>query len=209
MTDVETTAAWSRVPASLDALFVGGPSDISSEPVEAKTFPSDWNKARFVSRLKMVSDESAARANSTFASLVESLSDDTEAFRRHVRDSFSDLTTMHRVKQRLQNLRVLAATDGEPYRVSSERHLFAFLQSVRHLRKPDIFLVANGNLRAVWKNAIGEQVGMEFLGDDEVQFVIFARRPTLARMARIAGRDSTVAASSQINTLGVSRLLVA
>ena len=48
----------------------------------------------------------------------------------------------------------------------------------------------NGNLRALWKNSNGEQIGLEFLGVGAIQFVIFKRRVGLTQMARVAGIES-------------------
>ena len=48
----------------------------------------------------------------------------------------------------------------------------------------------NGNLRAIWKDEQGTRLGLQFLGDGMVQFVIFKRRKQGQPISRVSGRDS-------------------
>jgi hypothetical protein len=56
----------------------------------------------------------------------------------------------------------------------------------------------NGNLRAAWRNAAGEQVAIEFRGYRQVYFVFFARRAEGPPMARSAGEDSVARIGEKI-----------
>jgi hypothetical protein len=56
----------------------------------------------------------------------------------------------------------------------------------------------NGNLRAVWRNAAGEQVALEFRGYRQVYFVFFARRSEGPPMARSVGEDSVARIGEKI-----------
>jgi hypothetical protein len=47
----------------------------------------------------------------------------------------------------------------------------------------------NGNIRAVWKAEDSSHLGIHFLGDGEVQYVIFKLRTYARRVSRVAGID--------------------
>jgi hypothetical protein len=70
-----------------------------------------------------------------------------------------------------------------------------------------VFLLDNGNLRALWKNEIDEQVGLQFLGGCVVQYVIFAQRPNPPMMSRNAGTEALANVLSEIAARGCNHLL--
>ena len=89
------------------------------------------------------------------------------------------------IAERLRDVRFDAQATGDPVSESSIQNFEEFLRKFPSARRPSVFLLDNGNVRALWLNEQKEQVGLQFLGDREVQFVIFARRPAL--MAREHG----------------------
>ena len=91
------------------------------------------------------------------------------------------------IEARLRELRIDADTNGEPFSDVSQDNLRAFLDSLPFSKRPAIFLLDNGNLRVLWKNEAKEQVGLQFLGNGEVQYVIFSQRQNPPVMAREAG----------------------
>jgi hypothetical protein len=93
------------------------------------------------------------------------------------------------VMSRLAELKERAEEESIGISATSERDLIRFTQDNKRLRRPYIFLVENGNLRTVWKNDRGEQVGIQFRGNDIGQFVIFAERKEPNLVARSLGRD--------------------
>ena len=92
--------------------------------------------------------------------------------------------------QRLQFLRVEAEIENMPFSESSQAALWSFLQEVEPTARPRLYLNENGNLRALWKNSDGEQIGLEFLGNHAIQYVIFRRRERIGTMARLVGIES-------------------
>lgn len=110
---------------------------------------------------------------------------------------------------RVDGLKDLAIEEGTEISIASERDLWAFLDSVAASRRPYIALLDNGNFRAVWRNSEQEQVGLQFLGDGEVQYVLFALRPPNRFMARAAGRDVLTHIKRWIEGYGLSRLMAA
>lgn len=91
------------------------------------------------------------------------------------------------IEARLRELRGEAESNGERFSDASVHDLRAFLEALPLAKRPAIFLLDNGNLRALWKNEAKEQVGLQFLGKNEVQFVIFSQRENSGVMTREAG----------------------
>jgi hypothetical protein len=78
---------------------------------------------------------------------------------------------------RIQALRVEAEIDQVPFSHASYAEFHDFIRQGPTRARPAIFLRDNGNLRAVWKNDNQEQIGLQFLGGGDVQYVILKRRP--------------------------------
>lgn len=78
---------------------------------------------------------------------------------------------------RIQALRIEAEIDQVPFSDASHADFRAFIRQVPSRARPAIFLRDNGNLRALWKNDDQEQIGLQFLGGGDVQYVILKRRP--------------------------------
>src|SRR5438270_701113 len=74
------------------------------------------------------------------------------------------------LEPRIAFLRREAHDEDMPYSETSERDLRQFMAARPSLRKPNLYLVDNGNLRAVWKGASGEHLAMQFLGGGQIQF---------------------------------------
>lgn len=111
------------------------------------------------------------------------------------------------VEARIDRLKNFATEEGIEISAASERDLCAFLDSVALSRCPYIALLDNGNFRAVWRNADLEQAGLQFLGDGEMQYVLFALRPPSRIMARAAGRDVLTHIERGIESYDLSRLM--
>jgi hypothetical protein len=109
------------------------------------------------------------------------------------------------VVERLHELRNDAESSGVPISENSLHDLWYLLRKALPGNRPSIFLLDNGNLRALWTNNKKEQVGLQFLGDGEVQFVIFVQRPNM--MARNHGTESLSAMLAKIWDSGAAHLL--
>ena len=79
-------------------------------------------------------------------------------------------------KVRIDALRAAAALDGLEVNEASERDFWSFIGSPRFSRRASLALMDNGNLRAVWKGEDASHLGLHFLGEQQVQYVIFKRR---------------------------------
>jgi hypothetical protein len=103
------------------------------------------------------------------------------------------------IEQRLGFLKSEAREAGDSVNEASEQDLRTFIDAETFSRVPNLYLVDNGNFRAVWKGPSGEQIGLQFLGGGTVQFVIFARRTDTPEIVRSAGRDSFNGIERQIS----------
>jgi hypothetical protein len=113
------------------------------------------------------------------------------------------------IEDRLRELHVDASRSVEPFSESSLADMRSFLDSLPFAERPAIFLLDDGNLRAVWRNAEKEQVGLQFLGGGIVQFVMFVRRQQPPMMSRSAGTDALTAIRGLIKNNGCDHLLCA
>jgi hypothetical protein len=113
--------------------------------------------------------------------------------RRGARPSFPNFSD---IDSRIQALRIEAEIDQIPFSNASHAEFRDFLRQIAARVRPAIFLRDNGNLRAVWKNDDQEQIGLQFLGGRDVQFVILKRRLD-GKLTTLSG----VASTSELLTL--------
>ena len=98
---------------------------------------------------------------------------------------------------RIEDLRSIADVDKDIEHVNEESILdfWSFMNSEKFTRRAGLVLQDNGNLRAVWRDEDGHNVGLEFLGDRSILYVIFKpytdERSTF-RKADIATFDAVV-----------------
>jgi hypothetical protein len=78
--------------------------------------------------------------------------------------------TPQRLLARLKFLNEEAVDDGIKPSSDSRNDLLSFYVENRIDKVPSVFLLENGNFRAVWKED-GAQIGIQFLGSDTGQFV--------------------------------------
>ena len=108
---------------------------------------------------------------------------------------------------RIAYLRDEATHDGYDLNKSSEGDFRRFVRSRPYMRKGDLVLMDNGNLRAIWKGEEGGRLGLQFLGGSMVQYVIFNRRQPDRRISRVSGRDSLEGIARQIDAFELHSLL--
>ena len=108
---------------------------------------------------------------------------------------------------RIDKLREFARQDGYSLNSDSEADFWSFVASEPHIRRGNLVLIDNGNLRAVWKDGHGAQLGLQFLGGGVVQHVIFKQRESGQPASRVAGRDTIDGVKRQIGAFDLESLL--
>jgi hypothetical protein len=129
------------------------------------------------------------------------------AVQKAVELSKKQLVNKAQIEDRLRELHVDALRNVEPFSEPSLADLRLFLDSFPFAERPAIFLLDDGNLRAVWRNAEKEQVGLQFLGGGIVQFVMFVQRQRPPMMSRSAGTDTLTAIRGLIKNKDCDHLL--
>ena len=119
------------------------------------------------------------------------------------------LAVHHAFAERIEVLKSDAALEGFAMSVASKRDFWTFIRSMPFIRKGSLILMDNGNLRAVWKDDQGNQIGLQYLGTGSVQFVIFKHPDRAGGVSRVAGCTSLADIKRQIRAFSLERLLVA
>lgn len=115
---------------------------------------------------------------------------DTEEQEKSLDDLLKKERFQSAINQRISTLKRMGMEENIPLSEESGKLLVEFLNKRTVDNKPSIFLLENGNFRALWKNKKGEQIGLQFLPDGNIQFVFFARRTDSSALARSYGIDT-------------------
>lgn len=113
----------------------------------------------------------------------------------------------HAYKGRIEYLRTEAQLDGFTVNDMSETDFWSFFKSMPFLRKAGVILMDNGNLRAVWRDEHKNRLGLQFLGDQSVEYVIFKRRVGAKEVSRAAGFDTLNGFKKQIHAFNLKGLV--
>ena len=112
-------------------------------------------------------------------------------------------------RSRIEELRRFATLDGFSVNKASERDFWSFLTSMPFVCKAEMVLLDNGNLRVIWDDEDGNHIGLQFLGNGRLQYVIFRRQKGSSRVSRVAGRDSFDGVRRQVRLFELESLLKA
>jgi len=115
----------------------------------------------------------------------------------------------HAFMLRIEVLRSEASIDGFSVNAASEEDFWSFVKSISFAQKAGLVLLDNGNLRAVWKGENGSHLGLQFLGNRLVEYVIFQRRRATRNVSRGAGRDTIEGIKRQIQAFDLTELVYA
>lgn len=110
--------------------------------------------------------------------------------------------------RRITELRGYGAEEGVAVNPASEADFWAFIAAHLDWRRGLMELMGSGNLRAVWKDrAAGRHLGLQFLGQQQVEYVIFQPRPESGDVLRTAGIDDFAGLNRRISDAGLLPLV--
>jgi hypothetical protein len=179
-----------RTPASGNTSTRLGRELFGKITTDSETEPRAVDEIELLSKTFSSSQESISKI-SEFAVTPFPGNDLKESFPTHEPD-VSLASLINRVRQSLtishnkriaERLSYLLEVSWEeqpeqaPPSASSIEDFFEFLSSNPELTYPSIVLTANGNIRIQWKRGGNEHFAIEFQGDGNVRFVIFAPDP--------------------------------
>jgi transcriptional regulator with XRE-family HTH domain len=130
-------------------------------------------------------------------------------FARAAKAAEAKKATLHKaIVSRLAELAACAAEERIETSASSNADLWRFLATHPGARPPALYLLENGNYRAMWWNDRGEQLGLQFRGNGEVQYVLFAKRDDApGGMGRSSGRDGFRGIERLLDAFDLRRLI--
>lgn len=99
----------------------------------------------------------------------------------------------NRYRDRIEELVQCAEEEGIRMNQSSLNDIRSFIPTLVQAGRLNIFLLENGNFRVIQKDAVDDQVGLEFLGGDEIKMTIIRRDP---RSRRLIANSRTMGSSS-------------
>ena len=113
------------------------------------------------------------------------------------------------IAARVRLLRIESYSEGIPFSETSLSDFLAFQRENSPRKRPALFVTDHGNIRAVWRTG-EEQIGLQFLGNREVQFVIFsARARSKSSINRFAGNIGQDDVMGFARTAGIQHLFSA
>jgi hypothetical protein len=99
--------------------------------------------------------------------------------------------------------------DQAPVSAESLRDFIAFVQSVPGIVYPALVLTPQGNIRAEWTKARNKHLGLDFSGDNDIRFVVFAPDPCKPhRTNRASGLTTSGSLLEKVTPYGVLDWLV-
>ena len=112
-------------------------------------------------------------------------------------------------RNRIEELRCFGELDGISVNQASEKDFWAFFRAFPLAREAELALLDNANLRAIWDDEDGNHVGLQFLGNGRLQYVIFRRQKRNSHVSRVAGRDTFKGVRCRLRLFELESLLQA
>lgn len=154
-------------------------------------------------------DERGASAPSTLTELVVRIVEPRRAVSAELAQKAKAAKVVYQAYSvRIDALKSAAALDGFSLNKASERDFWSFIKFSPFIKKGSLVLMDNGNLRATWKDGEGNHIGLQFLGNRLIQYVIFKRRAG-GHISRVAGCDMQKGVERQIQTFDLKLLMYA
>ena len=110
-------------------------------------------------------------------------------------------------QERIHELAKYGAEEGTAINPESQEDFEAFIERRPRWRKGLNEMLNNGNLRAVWKDDAGNHLGLQFLGGQKPEYVIFRRRPNPGEKLREGGRDAFAGIDQRVEPPDLLRLV--
>ncbi len=108
---------------------------------------------------------------------------------------------------RLEYLKNEAAFENCMLNNRSHQDFKKFVNSMPNIRKGILVLLENGNLRLIWRDGQDTQLGLQFLGEEMIQYVFLNRRELGQPIAYTHGTDHLDGIQHQIEASKIDSLL--
>ena len=115
--------------------------------------------------------------------------------------------TVSAYDDRISVLEEQASTEGYFLNSGSKVTLQDFFRNNPIMRLGRLALLENGNLRAVWKGDNSSHIGLQFLDNGFIQYVLFKQRHADLPVSRACGRDTPLGILEQISAFELGEIL--
>ena len=150
--------------------------------------------------------ESLSRTPSATVRLLDPI----EAYGQDVKSKVDKIPhSISAFQDRIEELQNEAELDGYSINAASRYSFWHFFKRNPLITRDRLVLMENGNLRAVWKGKNGAHIGLQFLDQSSVQYVIFKHRHPSLPVSRVYGRDTMEGILRQIHAFDLQSLLYA
>lgn len=173
-------------------------------PRERSTSP--WSSADEVPHVftRTIPAKSLPQPPSTHVRLLDPI----DAYGRQLKTKIGNLPdTVSAYDDRISVLEEQACDEGYFLNSGSRETFQVFFRNNPLIRLGRLVLLENGNLRAVWKGGINSHIGLQFLDDGFIQYVLFKQRRADLPVSRAYGRDTPLGILQQISALRLDEIL--
>ena len=115
--------------------------------------------------------------------------------------------TVSAYDDRISVLEEQACIEGYFLNSGSKETLLDFFRNSPLIRLGRLVLLENGNLRAVWKGDNASHIGLQFLDNGLIQYVLFKQRQAGLPVSRAYGRDTPLGVLQQISAFQLGEIL--
>ena len=136
------------------------------------------------------------------------LLDPIDAYGRQLEMRLGNLpNTVSAYDDRISVLEEQAYAEGYYLNSGSKETFQDFFRNNPLIRLGYLVLLENGNLRAVWKGRNASHIGLQFLVNGHIQYVLFKQRHPDLPVSRAYGRDTPSGILQQISALQLGEIL--
>lgn len=129
------------------------------------------------------------RQSAYLQSVARTLADDATSWvrmswrQRYLVPANRDDPNYDSIEEQIEELRQHSREDDDVFSEASAAEASRFCHELAADYEPAIFLLANGNLRAIWRNEAKDQIGIQFMPDGVLQYVMLRDREGLTLKA--------------------------
>lgn len=167
--------------------------------------PQPWSPATAASQVSpIVGASEFPQAPRARVRLLDSI----DAYARQLEKRLGNLPdTVTAYDDRISVLEEQASVEGYFLNSRSREIFLDFFKNNPLIQLGHLFLLENGNLRAVWKGADASHVGLQFLDNGLIQYVLSKQRHADLPVSRAYGRDTPSGVIGQISALQLDQVL--
>lgn len=117
--------------------------------------------------------------------------------------------TIRAYEERLGFLERVGLTEGVELNVDSETDFWEFVEASQFTQKAELVFIGEGNIRAIWEDEDENFLGLHFLGNRRIIYVIFKQDPGGNGLTTETGVESFRGTKKRVVERGLTHLVIA